>query len=59
MSFALKVTVAGIDVTNYAVDGNSEDDLSLAISQATLKINKTVDGSLTIASGQAVKVWRS
>lgn len=59
MSFALKVTVAGIDVTNYAVDGNSEDDLSLAISQATLKINKTVDGSLTIASGQAVKIWRS
>ena len=56
--FTLKVTVAGIDVTQYIVDGSVEDSLSFEISKADITANDDITSAVTLTSGQTVKIWR-
>ena len=58
MTFTLKVTIAGIDVTSYVSTGFTEDSLSLEISQAELRANHGIMDAVSLSGGQTVKIWR-
>lgn len=58
MSFSLKVTIAGIDVTDYITDGYVEDSLSFEISKAKINANTGIADAVTLTSGQTVKIYR-
>lgn len=56
--FNTKVTIAGIDVTDYLTDGFVDDSLLYEIDEAWLRFNGTIEDSVTLASNQTVVIWR-
>jgi len=54
-----KITIAGIDVSSYIVEGSVEDSILYEISKAKLKANKDISDAVTLSSAQTVIIYRS
>lgn len=58
MAFQTKVTVGGVDISSYTLSYASERTWGDAVAQAEIKVKKTINAILTLATGQTVLIQR-